>query len=110
MKPLRTLGAILATSALAFGIPASLQAAEPANDASQTLGADTQLRERVRSALKADPELAGARIDVATHAGIVTLTGELASPAAVSRALSLVASVEGVAKVENGLETSAAVR
>lgn len=107
-KPIATL---MATSAIALGLTTVLQAAEPAaNDA--TIAApnakDAQLRDQVSAALRADPGLAESRIAVDAAAGVVTLRGELRDEASVSRAMALVASLDGVKRVENGLEVSAA--
>lgn len=101
---------VLATSAIAFGITAVLHAAEPAANApsfTAPSARDRALVERVRAALLADPALSEARIDVYAASGVVSLSGEVRDDASVSRALSLVGSVEGVIRVENGLEVGA---
>ncbi|MCX9155818.1 BON domain-containing protein [Niveibacterium sp. 24ML] len=106
-KPIATL---MATSAIALGLTTVLQAAETAaNDAtiSAPSAKDAQLRDQVSAALKADPGLAESRIAVDAAAGVVTLRGELRDEASVSRAMALVASLDGVKRVENGLEVSA---
>ena len=101
---------LLSTSAIALGLTTVLQAAEPAANEpsiSSPKPADAGLRDQVSAALKADPGLAEARIAVDADAGTVTLRGELRDEASVSRAMALVASLQGVKRVENGLEVSA---
>ena len=106
----KTVVVLLASASLAVGLSTVLQAAEPAANASSfaaPTAQDKALQTQVSAALKADPGLAEARIEVAANEGVVTLRGGLRDADSVSRALALVASIEGVRRVENGLEVDA---
>jgi osmotically-inducible protein OsmY len=64
---------------------------------------DEELRGMVRAALRRQPSLAGADIDVSTLDGVVTLRGSVASLAARSAAEEVVWSVGGVSDLHNQL-------
>lgn len=106
----KTIVVLLTSASLAVGLSAVLQAAEPAANASTMAtpsAKDKALQAQVSATLKADPALAEARIEVEALEGVVTLHGGLRDADSVSRALALVASVDGVRRVENGLEVDA---
>jgi hyperosmotically inducible periplasmic protein len=64
---------------------------------------DTAVTARTKSALQADPELNGFKIDVSTTQGVVRLKGEIKSLALRRKAEALVKSVSGVKSVDNQL-------
>lgn len=64
---------------------------------------DTAITARTKSALQADPELNGFKIDVSTAQGVVRLKGEIKSLALRRKAEALVKSQSGVKSVDNQL-------
>ncbi|MGH8795655.1 MAG: BON domain-containing protein [Caldimonas sp.] len=68
---------------------------------------DAALTTKVKSALLADPNVKGLRIDVDTHEGTVTLNGSADSAANMERAATVARSVSGVKSVENRLSVKA---
>ena len=65
---------------------------------------DSDLVNKVRAAILADPQLGSQRIVVEADDGAVTLTGVVDSPALRERAEELAGSVEGVAQVQDRLD------
>ncbi|MEO7007840.1 MAG: BON domain-containing protein [Caldimonas sp.] len=68
---------------------------------------DAALTTKVKSALLADPNVKGLRIDVDTHEGTVTLNGSADSAANMERAATVARSVSGVKSVDNRLSVKA---
>ncbi|MGH8807270.1 MAG: BON domain-containing protein [Noviherbaspirillum sp.] len=64
---------------------------------------DSLITAKVKSALLADPDISGLRINVDTEKGVVTLKGEIKSMAPRKKAESLARGVEGVKAVNNQL-------
>ena len=67
-----------------------------------TVGAspsDTSLRDSIASAIAADPELQGARINVLVRDGVVTLSGTAKDPAQASRVRAMVERMVGNSRV-----------
>lgn len=64
---------------------------------------DMELRHEVFAALNWDPEASGAHIDVRVHKGVVTLTGELSSPAMLHAVECAVRRVQGIRSLVNEL-------
>ena len=62
---------------------------------------DARISAIVRNRLGADPELAGARLQVVTRQRVVTLQGTVAAYALRDRAVRLATDVAGVARVQN---------
>lgn len=73
-----------------------LNVGEAVDDASTTA--------KVKLALAKDDQVAAYRIDVDTNNGIVTLTGNVKSPAEADRAVKVAQSIEGVKKVNSDLK------
>ncbi|HEY7791792.1 MAG TPA: BON domain-containing protein [Vicinamibacterales bacterium] len=67
---------------------------------------DATLAANVRTAILNDPTIGSQRIDVAVHAGVVTLSGTVSSPADQQRAVELARGVSGVVDVKSTLQTS----
>lgn len=66
---------------------------------------DTALGDAVENALRQEPSLQGAKIQVRSAQGIIELTGPVQSVAVKSRAGLVAASVPGVVQVHNDLLT-----
>ena len=79
--------------------PAAASAADRIGDAA----GDAALTAKVKTALLADDEVKGLRIDVDTSNGVVTLKGAADTQAHVSRAETVAKGVDGVKSVENRL-------
>lgn len=62
---------------------------------------DAVITSTIRQRLADDPSLGTASLDVATAAGVVTLTGQLPSQALKARAGALAREVEGVQDIHN---------
>lgn len=67
------------------------------------LAKDATLTARVKTALLADEAVPASRIDVDSSAGVVTLSGQLASDEQIRRAVEITRKVEGVERVESRL-------
>lgn len=65
---------------------------------------DVTLSTAVKSALAADPELHAAGIRVRSENGVVSLSGTVPNLGEKMRATSVASRVDGVSRVENGLE------
>ena len=95
----------LKTSAIAFSISLGAQAADGA--AAQRFGdtaMDAAINGKVAAALMSDPGLLGARIDIDTQNGIVSLAGTVIGEREVRRALDIASDIEGVRRVDNLLQ------
>ena len=68
---------------------------------------DAAITLSVNKALARDPELSASRIEVKTERGVVHLKGPAPSAQAKVRASELAGGVQGVTKVDNGLEVKA---
>jgi len=64
---------------------------------------DAVITSRVKTALLADPDISGLKINVDTADGVVKLKGEIKTMALRKKAESIVRSVNGVKKVDNQL-------
>lgn len=64
---------------------------------------DSAITARAKGALGADPELAGAKIDVVTSEGVVKLKGDIKSLALRRKAEALVKALPGVKSIDNQL-------
>ena len=64
---------------------------------------DAAITAKVKTALLADDEVKGLKIDVDTNGGVVSLTGALDKPANVARAETVAKGVDGVKSVNNRL-------
>ncbi|MCB1910185.1 MAG: BON domain-containing protein [Rhodocyclaceae bacterium] len=98
----RVVADILATTALAFAIGVGAQAAEDAG--LRRVGdtaIDAAINGKVAAALMSDPGLLGARIDVDTRNGIVSLAGTVIADRELRRALDIASEIEGVRRVDN---------
>jgi osmotically-inducible protein OsmY len=69
---------------------------------------DTTITTRVRTAILNDPQVGARAIDVATQAGVVTLSGSVHDPAERQQAVALARRVPGVAEVRDALQVSPA--
>jgi osmotically-inducible protein OsmY len=69
---------------------------------------DTTITTRVRTAILNDPQVGARAIDVATQAGVVTLSGSVLDQAERQQAVTLARRVPGVAEVRDALEVSPA--
>ena len=72
------------------------------NDAGHAV-ADAAITTKVKTALLADPDVKGMRVDVDTQGGVVALNGQLDSAANIDKAVSIAKGVDGVTSVENHL-------
>lgn len=90
----------LGLAATVAGGPVELPALESARN---TL--DRSLADRVENRLKTEMGLAGARISVASSAGVITLSGLVPENFARERAMQVAADVRGVREVRSELET-----
>lgn len=79
----------------------------PPAQTEEARAADLRTTERVRASLAADAELRQAEISVATHDGVVTLSGKVADYKARAQAEMLTAGVNGVRGINNRLKVSA---
>ena len=82
------------------------KAADSAGRAMDKVGdavGDAAITAKVKTALLADAEVKGLKIDVDTHDGVVTLTGELAGRGNVDRAATIAKGIDGVKAVQNRL-------
>ena len=108
MNHRKVIATIISTSALAFSVQLPVLAADgrTGNTSSSLSGTalDAVINGKVAAALMSDPGLSGSRIEIDTHDGIVSLRGEVSGPRETRRALELVASVDGVRRVDNLLE------
>lgn len=92
---------ILLFLAVAILLPAMLAAC------GKTIGDtidDATITTRVKSALLNDPGVNATRIDVATSAGVVTLTGAVKSKTEEGRAVEVARQVPGVREVKSSLQ------
>lgn len=64
---------------------------------------DTALTGKVKAAIFNDPDLKSAEINVETFKGVVQLSGFVSSQAAITKAVSVARSVEGVSSVKNDM-------
>jgi hyperosmotically inducible protein len=64
---------------------------------------DAAITAKVKSALLADPDVKGLRIDVDTRNGVVTLNGTADQRANVDKATSIARGIDGVKSVQNRL-------
>ena len=86
---------------------------EMANDASRaaekagTAVEDSTITAKVKTALLADPDVKGLKIDVDTKDGVVTLKGTADKPANRDRAVAIAKDTSGVKSVENQLVVKA---
>ena len=64
---------------------------------------DKAIADRIRAAFRADPELNTMAVDVTVRDGVATLHGTARNLARRERAAKLVAGIEGVRSVDNGL-------
>jgi osmotically-inducible protein OsmY len=82
------------------------ESTEAAKDAAHEAGAavsDAAITSAVKTKFLADPSVAGLKIDVDTNAGIVTLSGMVATRAESEKAMSLASQTSGVKNVVNHL-------
>ena len=70
--------------------------------------ADTRITTIIKAKLVKDPDLSAIEISVSTTAGVVTLSGSVASPEYVSRAMKLALETDGVSEVISTLQVKAA--
>ncbi|HUK87559.1 MAG TPA: protein kinase, partial [Terriglobales bacterium] len=78
--------------------------APPSSAAAAPTRSDEEIAAAVSSALTASPALKGETIGVAVHAGVVTLTGPLDTPAQASAAIALASAVPGAKRVSNQMK------
>lgn len=105
MKQRSAIAAILATTAVAFALSAGARADEPTTATYQPdTAVDAAINGKVAAALMSDPGLLGARIDVDTRDGVVSLAGTVVQAQEVRRAMAIASQVEGVRRVDNMLE------
>ena len=90
--------AFLAVRACAFALLAA---------ACGDVQADGRIASRVDQELANSPVLSDTRIEVASHNGVVTLTGVVANEGQAAQAERIAWSVEGVEQVESRLEVAA---
>lgn len=65
---------------------------------------DARATATIKAKLAADPELSALRIAVATTAGLVTLSGTVASPELIGKAMALALETDGVREVVSTLQ------
>ncbi len=99
----------MAMAVVTFSLFASMGVTAFAIDhrAAQSAGAprsDAVLNDRVETLLRTDIGLAGSRFRISTHAGVVTLAGDVPDKHSLARAMDLAGSVKGVREVHNALE------
>jgi len=66
---------------------------------------DAAITARVKAALLNDPQVDGTKINVDTHAGVVTLTGSVKSKADEAHAVDVARRISGVRDVQDRLTT-----
>lgn len=93
--------AVLSTACA--GLKSGTPDPKPAQKAATGVEDDAAVTTRVKSALVANPEMSGFKIDVSTTQGVVKLKGEIKSLALRRKAEELVKSVSGVKSVDNQL-------
>jgi osmotically-inducible protein OsmY len=94
------------SSGAGVGLPVGAEQREP-RDAEADVGdltANTVLISKVKTQLLADRTISGLKIDVDSRAGVVTLTGTVASEAEKTKALRIARETEGVKSVIDELE------
>lgn len=67
---------------------------------------DATITARVKTVLLNDTQIAATKIDVATVAGVVTISGSVKSKAEEARAIELARTVTGVRDVKSALQIS----
>ena len=87
--------------------PATTQPPEQIIEATRDANDDARIAERIRGIFAELPSYAGVAVTVSE--GVVTLSGEVADPAAIDRAGKIAARVSGVVTVENRLERDLSV-
>jgi hyperosmotically inducible protein len=95
-----------ATAAMGTASSAATSAMNSASSAMSNAGtalSDTALTAKVKTALLADDNVKGLRIDVETNNGVVVLVGTADTPANQERASVVARGVEGVKSVDNRL-------
>lgn len=100
MKTLRTLASIL-TIALIAAVVACAPTAQ--REGTGEYIDDSLITGKVKAALVADPELKATEINVETFKGTVQLSGFVASPDDIPKAVELARKVEGVRSVKNDI-------
>jgi osmotically-inducible protein OsmY len=78
-------------------------AREKAGEAGGAMG-DAGITTAVKTKLLADPDVSGLKIDVDTASGVVTLTGNVNTPAEKRRAIELAKETTGVSSVKDNLK------
>ncbi|KAF0813565.1 Osmotically-inducible protein Y [Andreprevotia sp. IGB-42] len=108
MQNSKLMGALLAT-VLTTGVAMSYAAdqAEPAKVAANATSGDAAIAASAKAALRADAQLATLPIDVTSQNGVLAVSGEVPSAAEGERVLQILASVDGVREVKNGLKVKA---
>ena len=102
---MRTLLTILLLASLASIPAAALPApAAFAGEKDKTPVTDDSIADQVRIHLAGDPDVKGGGLDVQVKNGVVTLTGSVDTPRAVSKAERLSKHVKGVKQVVNNLK------
>lgn len=94
------------SSGAGAGLPVGAEQREP-RDAEADVGdltANAVLTSKVKTQLLADRTISGLKIDVDSRAGVVTLTGTVASEAEKTRALRIARETEGVKSVVDELK------
>ncbi len=67
---------------------------------------DATITTRVKTALLNDPSVAGMKIDVDTHKGLVTLSGQVKSKQEEDQAIALARKIDGVTDVRSTLQVN----
>lgn len=80
------------------------QKAQQVSDAVVDTAADLRLTAAIKTKLLAEPGLTGAKINVDTTGGVVTLSGTVTSTNQIVRALNIALETEGVRKVVSTLQ------
>jgi osmotically-inducible protein OsmY len=65
---------------------------------------DVTITTRVKTALLNDPDVAGMKINVDTFKGVVTLSGQVETPAEEQKAMQLARGISGVVDVKSTLQ------
>ena len=87
--------------------PSANQAMGSASQAMTNAGdamGDAAITAKVKTALLADPDVKGLRVDVDTKDGVVTLTGNADNKTNLDRAAVVAKGIDGVKSVDNKLE------
>lgn len=104
MKSIKTLSALMLSTALALGAAgASAQAQTDTSHASagiEQTGSNAWITTKVKSKLATTKGVPSTDISVDTAEGVVTLTGMLPSKMAVNKAITAAKSIKGVKKVD----------